>query len=152
MSETDNPDKTRIEVFLNDDPEPIITHRPPARFQLDTTELEDGKHTLSIQAYDSGGYQGVRQIPFTVRNGPSIAVNGLNDNDVLEGKLPILVNSYGGTQELYWEPERVETPAPAPTWVWVLFLVIVAFAAFYGVQQWSPPPEMKDTPTYSDSP
>lgn len=151
MSDTGEQDGTQIEVFLDDDPEPIVTHRPPARFQLDTTELEDGVHTLYIRAHDSGGHQGIRSVPFRVRNGPSIAVNGLNDNEVLEGKLPILVNSYGGTQEAYWEPERVETPAPAPTWVWVLFLVIVAFAAFYGVQQWSPPPEMQETPTYSDS-
>lgn len=150
MSVAADEDQTQIEVFLDDDTTPIVTHRPPARFQLDTTEMADGPHKLHLRARDSGGHQGVRTMSFTVRNGPGIAVNGLQDDDILEGKLPILVNSYGGTQEAYWEPERVETPAPAPTWIWVLFLVIVAFAAFYGVRQWTPGPEMRDTPTYSE--
>lgn len=145
-------DQTRVEVFLDDDPEPIVSHRPPARFQLDTTQLADGPHTLQIKAYDSSGQQGLRSIPFVVRNGPGIAVNGLGDNDILEGKLPILVNAYGGAGETYWEPSRVETPAPIPTWIWVLFIVIVAFAAFYGVRQWNPPPPFADTPTYGSAP
>lgn len=145
-------DQTRIEVFLDDEPEPIVTHRPPARFQLDTTQLSDGPHTLRIKAYGAGGQEGVRTIPFTVRNGPGIAVNGLDDNDILEGRLPILVNAYGGADEPYWEPSRAETPAPAPTWIWVLFIVIVAFAAIYGVRQWNPPPEMAASPTYSGAP
>jgi len=142
-------DRNRIEVYLNDDPDPIVTHRPPARFQLDTTRLEDGYHELHIKAWDTHGQLGVRTIPFTVRNGPGIAVNGLSDNDVLEGDIPILVNSYGGRGELYWEPSRAETPSPIPTWIWVMLITIVAFAAFYGVSQWSPPPDMADTPTYS---
>jgi len=140
----------RIEIFLDDDPEPIITHRPPARFLLDTTQLVDGPHTLRVDAYDAGGRRGVRSIPFTVRNGPGIAVNGLSDDDILEGSIPVLVNAYGGRDEPNWESTRAETPAPIPTWVWVLFIVIVAFAAFYGVRQWNPPPDMADTPTYSN--
>lgn len=142
-------DYNRIEVYLDDDPEPIVTHRPPARFELDTTRLADGPHVLRIRAWDTGGQQGVRSVPFTVRNGPGIAVNGLSDDDVLEGSIRILVNAYGGRGETYWEPSRAETPSPIPTWIWVLFIVIVAFAAFYGVRQWSPPPEMAESPTYS---
>lgn len=142
-------DGNRIEVYLDDDPEPIVTHRPPARFQLDTAQLADGPHMLHINAYEADGYRGVRHIPFTVRNGPGIAVNGLSDDDVLEGSIPILVNAYGGRSEAYWEPSRAETPAPIPTWIWVLFIVIVAFSAFYGVREWRPSPEMADTPTYS---
>lgn len=145
-------DDNRIEVFLDDDPKPIVTHRPPARFQLDTTNLADGPHTLHIKAYDSSGQHGLRHIPFTVRNGPGIAVNGLSENDILEGSIPILVNAYGGRGEAYWEPSRAETPAPIPTWVWVLFIVIVAFSAFYGVSHWTPPADMADSPTYSSAP
>ncbi len=152
MNAQDTNDQNRVEVFLDDDPEPIVTHRPPARFQLDTTRLPDGPHTLHVKAYDSDGQQGLRHIPFTVRNGPGIAVNGLSENDVLEGSIPILVNAYGGRDEAYWEPSRAETPAPIPTWVWVLFIVIVAFAAFYGVSHWTPPPAMADSPTYSKLP
>lgn len=144
-------DQIRIEVFVDDGTDPIVTQRPPARFNLDTTRLEDGAHTLHILAYDSSGQRGVRHVPFQVRNGPGISLNGMNDHDVLEGELPVLVNSYGGTSDADWEPSRVETPAPAPTWVWVLFIVIVAFAVFYGVRQWAPPPGMAESPTYSET-
>lgn len=138
----------RVIVYLDDDTEPLLTYEPPVRFELDTSRLEDGHHKLRIEAFGATGEKGVRIIPFTVRNGPGIAVNGLSDNDVLEGKIPILVNSYGGAGVTRWEPSRAETPAPIPTWAWVLFIVIVAFGAFYGVRQWNPPPEFAATPTY----
>lgn len=135
-------------VYLDDETEPLLSHRPPVRFELDTSRLEDGDHRLRVEAYDATGRKGVRIIPFTVRNGPGIAVNGVRDNDVLEGKIPILINAYGGSGETVWEPSRAETPAPIPTWAWVLFIVIVAFGAFYGVRLWHPPPDFADTPTY----
>jgi len=150
MSTEHKGDPTRIEVFLDDGSDPIVTHSPPVRFQLDTTELADGPHVLRIKAYDSTGRHGVREVPFSVRNGPAIAVNGLEEDDVLEGKLPILINAYGGREEAYWDPSRIETPAPVPTWIWVLFIVVVAFGVFYSVQQWRPPPELAKSPTYSN--
>lgn len=138
----------RTLVYLDDETEPLLSHRPPVRFEFDTTRLEDGDHRLRVEAYDSTGRKGVRIISFTVRNGPGIAVNGVRDNDVLEGKIPILINAYGGSGETLWEPSRAETPAPIPTWAWVLFIIIVAFGAFYGVRLWKPPPDFADTPTY----
>lgn len=135
-------------VYLDDETEPLLSHRPPVRFELDTSRLEDGEHRLRVEAYDSAGRKGVRIIPFSVRNGPGIAVSGVHDNDVLEGKIPILINAYGGTGETHWEPSRAETPAPIPTWAWVLFIAIVAFGAFYGVRLWNPPPDFATTPTY----
>lgn len=140
--------EVRTLVYLDDETEPLLSHRPPVRFELDTSRLEDGAHRLRVEAYDSSGRKGVRIIHFTVRNGPGIAINGVRDNDVLEGKIPILINSYGGTGETQWEPSRAETPAPIPSWAWVLFIVIVAFGVFYGVQLWRPPPDFATTPTY----
>lgn len=138
----------RTLVYLDDETEPLLSHRPPVRFELDTSRLEDGGHRLRVEAYDSTGRKGVRTIRFTVRNGPGIAVDGVRDNDVLEGKIPILINAYGGAGEIDWEPSRAETPAPIPTWAWVLFIAIVAFGAFYGVRLWRPPPDFATTPTY----
>ncbi len=140
--------EVRTLVYLDDETEPLLSHRPPVRFELDTSRLEDGDHRLRVEAYDSTGRKGVRTIPFSVRNGPGIAVSGVRDNDVLEGKIPILINAYGGSGETHWEPSRAETPAPIPTWAWVLFIVIVAFGAFYGVRLWRPPPDFATTPTY----
>lgn len=142
-------DKNRIHVYLDGQDEPIVSYRPPVRFELDTTQLEDGSHTLKVVASDSTGHQGVRTINFEVRNGPGIDVEGLQDNDVLDGKVPILLNAYGGAKETLWEPSRAETPAPVPTWAWVLLLVIAAWASFYIAQQWNAPEKYASSPTYS---
>ena len=139
---------TRIDVYLDEDQEPYATFVPPERFVLDTTRLEDGRHVLRIVATDRSGYRGVRTIPFEVRNGPGIAVDGLHENDVVEGKINVLVNAYGGALEEKWEPVRAETPSPAPTWAWVVFIAIAAWAVYYGIQLWRPPVRFADTPTY----
>lgn len=141
-------ESNQIKVFLDEEPEPIITYRPPVRFELDTTRLEDGRHTLRIEASDSAGHKGVRIVSFEVRNGPGIGVEGIQDNDILEGKVPVLINAYGGASEPFWEPARAETPAPVPTWAWVLLLVIVGWSMFYIARQWNPPEEFANTPTY----
>jgi len=141
-------DPVKVEVFLDDDPEPIATFRPPSTFELDTTKLEDGPHRLRIRATDKSGVPGVRIIEFTVRNGPDIAVVGLRPGDVVEGKLPILVNAYGGSADENFEPQRAETPTPVPTWAWVLFLGIVAWAMWYAASMWRPSGRFAETPTF----
>ena len=133
-------DLSRVDVYLDGGREPLLSYRPPVRFELDTTALEDGPHTLRVEAFDSHGNKGLRTISFTVRNGPGITVSGLHDNDVLEGTVPVLVNSYGGAVENRWEPSRAETPSPVPTWGWVLVILFVAFGLYYGVQHWNEPP------------
>lgn len=140
--------KNYVYVYLDDHQEPIASYAPPVRFELDTTQLEDGPHVLRVEAYDAFGHKGVRTVPFTVRNGPGIAVEGIAHNDVLDGTIPILVNSYGGANEPNWEPSRAETPAPIPTWIWVLVVALVAWGTFYFVGQWNPTPRFADSPTY----
>ena len=144
-------DLSRIDVYLDGGTEPIVSYRPPVSFELDSTQLDDGDHVLRIEARDSSGTKGVRVVPFTVRNGPGIALHGLTPGDVLDGKVQILVNAYGGANEKYWEPSRAETPAPIPTWTWVLVLFIVAFGVFYGVRHWNPSPDFASTPTFSST-
>jgi mono/diheme cytochrome c family protein len=142
---------SRIDVYLDGSAEPIVSYRPPVSFELDSTQLEDGDHVLRIEAYDSNGVKGVRTVPFSVRNGPGIAVHGLTPGDVLDGKVPILVNAYGGATEKRWEPSSAETPAPIPTWTWVLVLFIVAFGVFYAVRHWNPSEDFANTPTFGGS-
>ncbi|MFB6240897.1 MAG: cytochrome c [Gemmatimonadota bacterium] len=140
---------SRVEVYLDDGEEPIASYRPPARFQLDTESLEDGEHELRIVAADASGRRGVRRIPFEVRNGPGIAVDGIRPGDTVEGRVSLLVNAYGGAYEENWEPARAETPAPIPTWAWVLLLGVVAWSMYYAARQWSPSEEMASSPTYA---
>lgn len=145
----DDPSPSRVEIYLDGAREPIGIYQPPARFHLDTEALDDGPHELRIVATDRSGHRGVRVVPFEVRNGPGIAVDGLKRGDVVEGQLDLLVNAYGGAHEENWEPARAETPAPIPTWAWVLFLGAVAWSMFYAARTWSPSPEMANSPTYA---
>jgi len=144
-----DPTASRIEVYLDSDPAPVGVYRPPARFELDTTTLADGPHELRIVATDPPGHRGVRRIAFEVRNGPGIAVAGLRQGDLVEGRLSILINAYGAAYEDRWEPSRAETPAPIPTWAWVVTLVVVAWGMFYAAREWYPPPEFARSPTYA---
>lgn len=142
-------DPVKVEIYLDDSPKPISVHRPPATFELDTTKLPDGPHRLFIRAFDRAGVTGVREVNFIVRNGPGIAVMGLNQGDIVEGKIPVLINAYSGTHDASWEPTRAETPAPVPTWAWVLFLFFVVWAGYYWVDTGVPSAPYANTPTYS---
>lgn len=142
-------DPVKVSIYLDGSPEPIGEYRPPATFELDTTRLPDGPHTLLIKATDRAGIEGVREVHFAVRNGPGIAVMGLGDGDVVEGKIPVLVNAYAGASEAQWEPRRAETPAPIPTWSWVLLLSVVAWAMFYWAVAWAPSEQYRNSPTFS---
>ena len=140
--------RDRIDIFLDGAAEPLLSTTPPLSFELDTSLLEDGPHVLRIEAYDSAGVKGVRSLDFSVRNGPGIAVSGIHENDILDGKIPVIINAYGGTSAVHWEPAQAETPAPPPTWAWVLLILVTAFGVFYGIQQWSPTSDFARTPTY----
>src|SRR5689334_12714405 len=80
--------KSTLILFIDDDPAPIARLSAPVTFELDTTRLVDGKHTLRIVSRDPGGKEGIRIIPFEVRNGPAIAVEGIKEDAVVDGVLP----------------------------------------------------------------
>src|SRR5262245_62481170 len=121
----------RIEIFIDDESRPRQTLVPPATLELDTEGLTDGPHRLRVHAIEDSGAVGVEVIPFTVRNGPGIAVVGLSDGETVRGRIPLLVNAFASRPGDTFEPQRAETPAPIPTWAWVLFLVVVAWGMWY---------------------
>jgi hypothetical protein len=128
----------RIELYLDDAAEPLLRQRPPAAFQLDTRALDDGPHVLRVEAWDGSGKRGVRQIPFGVRNGPAISVDGLGAGAVVEGQLSLVVHAYAGGNEDHWKPELAEVPAPVPTWAWIILICVIAWAMFYVVRYGQP--------------
>ncbi len=146
MIENDN---SKIKIYLDNNLEPYATYSPPAKFDLDTSKLEDGEHLLKVVALDSSGRKGIRIIPFIVRNGPGIAVQGLNSNDIVEGNISLLVNAYGASKEDVWYPHKAETPAPVPTWAWIIFILIVAWGLYYASIEWEPGAEFANTPTFA---
>ncbi|MCZ6872519.1 MAG: cytochrome c [bacterium] len=121
----------KIEIYLDDESEPRAIVDPPAPFDLDTSDLTDGRHVLRLRALEDEGPAGVHEIPFTVRNGPGIAVVGMAKDEIVQGRVPILVNAYASRVGDVFEPDRAETPAPVPTWAWVLCLLVAAWAMWY---------------------
>ena len=84
-----------------------------------------------MHAIDDAGTVGVEEIPFSVRNGPGIAVVGLADGDTIRGRVSLLVNAFASRPGDVFEPVRAETPAPIPTWTWVFFLIVAAWGMWY---------------------
>src|SRR6266403_5841743 len=121
----------RIEVFIDDESVPRYRLEPPATLELDTEGLADGPHRLRVRAIEDSGTVGVEEVPFTVRNGPGIAVVGLSDGDTVRGRIPLLVNAFASRPGDAFEPVRAETPAPIPTWAWVLVLLVGAWGMWY---------------------
>jgi len=124
-------DKSTIYIFIDDEPKPIAQVQSPLNFELDTRKLIDGEHLLKIVSKDPTGKEGIRQIPFTVRNGPAIAVEGIKENDVVDGVIPIMINAYGKGDQKSFLISGSETPQSIPSWVWIIIIGFVGWALFY---------------------
>ncbi len=131
-------DKRLIKVFLDNEEKPFAEFKPPVKFVLDTTKIPDGLHELKIVAKSSRGIEGVRTVPFEVRNGPAIAIVGLKDNDVIDSQLSITINAYGSETEDQFVIRGSETPKAIPAWVWALVISFIAFGAAYTILYWTP--------------
>lgn len=124
-------EKSKIIIFIDDEPKPIAELLSPTSFELDTRKLVDGNHTLKIVSKDPTGKEGVRLIPFEVRNGPAIVIDGLKENSVVDGVLPIMVNAYSKGDQKSFLIEGSETPKSIPSWVWILIISFVGWAMYY---------------------
>jgi len=131
-------DNRIIKVFLDEDPKPFASFAPPVKIVLDTTKIPDGKHTLKIVAKSSNGIEGIREIPFIVRNGPSISVIGLKNNETVDTQVPLIINAYGSETKDFFVIKGSETPKAIPAWVWALLIAFFAFGLFYLIMYWSP--------------
>lgn len=126
-----------IKVFLDEDPMPFAEFSPPVKFVFDTTKIPDGKHLLKIVAKSTNGKEGIRTIPFEVRNGPSIAVVGLKENEIVNEQIPITINAYGSERSDVFVVTGSETPKGIPAWIWALLVSFTAFALFYFIMYWN---------------
>lgn len=124
-------DKSTIFIFIDDETKPVAEVLSPVTFELDTRKLTDGSHTLKIVSKDPTGKEGVRLIPFVVRNGPAIAVEGIAENDVVDGVLPLMINAYGKGDQKSFLIEGSETPQSIPAWVWILIIGFAGWAMYY---------------------
>ena len=103
----------RIEIFIDEESVPRQTLEPPATLELDTEGLADGPHRLRVHAIEDSGTVGVEEIPFTVRNGPGIAVVGLSDGDTVRGRIPLLINAFASRSLIPSSCNRCEPSKPS---------------------------------------
>lgn len=138
MKTETNEDKRIVKVFLDEETIPFAEFAPPVKFVLDSTKIPDGKHLLKIVAKSSKGVEGIRTIPFEVRNGPAISVLGLKDNQIIDTQTQITINAYGSETNDSFVIRGSETPKAVPAWVWALIIGFVAFGIFYLIMYWTP--------------
>ncbi len=131
-------DKRIIKVFLDEETQPFAEFTPPVKFVLDSTKIPDGKHKLKIVATSSSGVEGIRIVPFEVRNGPKISLVGLKDNEVIDTQNTITINAYGSETNDSFVIRGSETPKAIPAWVWMLVIAFIAFGLFYLIMYWTP--------------
>jgi hypothetical protein len=130
--------KSRVTVYLDGGRQPIGEFDVPVQFELDTRRLTDGEHTLRIIGKDPTGKEGIRIIPFTVRNGPAIAVEGLKNNDLVDGVIPVMINAYGKGDQTQFLISGSETPRSVPSWLWVTIILFAGWAVYYVISNFNP--------------
>lgn len=126
-------DTSRVYIFMDDEVKPIAELVSPVNFELDTTRLADGKHSLKIISRDPTGKEGIRVIPFEVRNGPAIAIEGIRENAVVDGIVPIMINAYGKGDSKNFLITGSETPQSIPFWIFILVIAFIGWAIYFYV-------------------
>lgn len=124
-------EKSKIFIFIDQDENPIAELMSPVTFDLDTSKLVDGKHTLKIVSKDTTGKEGIRLIPFEVKNGPAIAIEGIKENAVVDGVIPIMINAYSKGDSKNFLIIGSETPQSIPFWIFILLISFIAWAIYY---------------------
>ena len=133
------PDRSSIIIFLDDEEQPIGSFKSPINFELDTRKLVDGQHNLRIVSKDPNGKEGIRIVPFTVRNGPDISIEGISENQVVDGVIPVMINAYGKGDSKVFLIEGSEVPRSIPGWVWIGHIIILGWAIYYLITQFFQP-------------
>ncbi len=123
--------QSTVLIYIDQDPKPIGEYKVPVNFEFDTTKLVDGEHILKIVSKGFLGREGMRKIPFTVRNGPSIAVEGIEENAIVDGVLPLMINAYSKGDQKKFLIEGSETPHSIPAWLWLIIILFVGWAMYY---------------------
>lgn len=130
-------DKSKVLLFVDDDLQPVAEMYAPVQFELDTRKLTDGEHTLKLVSKSPTGREGIRKIKFIVRNGPAIAIEGLAENQIVDGTIPLMVNAYDKGNQKKFIIEGSETPQSIPNWLWIIVIGFFGWAAYYMITNFS---------------
>ncbi len=130
-------EKSKITLFVDDELQPIAVLTVPVQFELDTRKLTDGEHILKLISKSPTGREGIKKIKFIVRNGPAISVEGISENAVVDGTLPLMINAYDKGSQKQFAIEGSETPQSVPSWLWILIVAFMGWAAYYIITNFS---------------
>lgn len=130
-------EKSKVFLFIDEDLQPIAELITPVQFQLDTRKLTDGEHILKIISKSHTGREGIKKMKFIVRNGPAIAIEGLRENEVIDGVLPIMINAYDKGNQKKFIITGSETPQSVPSWLWILLVAFLGWAIYYSISNFS---------------
>lgn len=126
-------DKSKVFLFIDNDPAPIAELDTPIVFDLDTRKLTDGEHILKIISHSPTGREGIRTIHFTVANGPAIRIEGLKNKDVVDGTLSLMINAYDKGNQKSFLINGSETPQTIPFWIWIIIILFIGWALYYEI-------------------
>jgi hypothetical protein len=124
-------DQSFVSLFIDDDPQPVGEFPAPVAFELDTRRLVDGEHVLKVVSKDQLGKEGLKLIPFSVRNGPAIAIEGLRKDEVVEGVLPLMINAYSKGDQKSFVLHGSETPQSIPWWLVAGIIMFIAWSGYF---------------------
>lgn len=130
-------DKSKIILFIDGDSQPIAELITPVQFELDTRKLTDGQHSLKIVSKSPMGREGIRKIRFIVRNGPAISIEGISENSVVDGTVPLMINAYDKGNHKKFIIDGSETPQSIPSWLWILLVAFLGWATYYMITNFS---------------
>ena len=128
-------DKSFVIIFKDNEQQPVRLFQSPINFEIDTRKLVDGEHFLKIVSKDPNGKEGIRKIPFTVRNGPDISVEDIKENEVVDGVIPLMISAYGKGDQKLFLIEGSKTPRSIPGWVWIAHILFGGWAIYYLITQ-----------------
>jgi cytochrome c553 len=121
-----------IRVYVDGGPTPVAElPGSSGRIKLDTTAIPDGMHRLRIETIDGDRITGQREIPFTVRNGPGIAVAGLSDRDEVRGTLGLVVDATVAGIDGEFDVRSLELHRGLPFWTGALCVLVIILGALY---------------------
>lgn len=123
--------KSLVLLFIDDESVPLAELETPVQFELDTRKLTDGAHVLRIVSKGPSGREGIRLIPFSVRNGPAIDIEGLKPQQTVDGIVPLMINAYDKGDQKQFIITGSETPQSVPSWLWILIIAFIAWALYY---------------------
>jgi len=124
-------EKSTVTLFIDDELQPIAELSAPVQFDLDTRKLTDGEHILKLVSKSPSGREGIRKIKFIVRNGPAISIEGLSENGIVDGIIPLMINAYDKGDQKKFIIGGSETPQSVPNWMWIVLIAFLGWAAYY---------------------